>query len=179
MRSPVKTLLMLGDSLVEWGDWQTLLPGLTVINRGHAGEHVEDLAARLTPEVLAAPEPDHILIMSGTNNLLMGSLFFPAIFTSMLPRLAELRPGAEITVNSIMPMSLPGLPPETIEQANRELADAARAGNCSFLDLTIPFTEQCLPITRPCFLADGVHLSNLGYQVWAREIQNHLQEATP
>ena len=175
MKTAQKTLLMLGDSLVEWGDWQALLPEFAVINRGIAGEHVENLAARLSEDVLSAPAPDHILIMSGTNNLLMGSLFFPAIFTSMLPRLAALRPGAEITLNAIMPMALPGLPADTIARANRELAAVAEKNNCSFLDLTIPFTEQCLPITRPCFLADGVHLSTRGYQVWAGEIQGHLK----
>ena len=32
-----KSLLMLGDSLVEWGDWDALLPDLAVISRGRAG----------------------------------------------------------------------------------------------------------------------------------------------
>jgi lysophospholipase L1-like esterase len=139
---------------------------------------VENLSARLAAEVLSAPDPDHVLIMAGTNNLLMGSSFFPAIFNSMLPRLADLCPGAGITVNSRMPMSLPGLPDETIAEVNRELAAVAAQRNCRFLDMTLPFTEQCLPITRPCFLADGVHLSTLGYQVWARAIRDHLKVAT-
>jgi len=117
---------MLGDSLVEWGDWAKLLPELQVINRGIAGEHVEELAARIGIEAETTENPDHILIMAGTNNLLMGSSFFPAIFSSMLPRLAALCPNADITVNSIMPMSLPGLPPETIQETNRELRAVAR-----------------------------------------------------
>ncbi|MCI5118308.1 MAG: hypothetical protein D3913_10180 [Candidatus Electrothrix sp. LOE1_4_5] len=70
------TLLMLGDSLVEWGDWEALLPEIEVINRGIAGEHTEELSTRLVNEidrVLAVrSEPEYILIMTGTNNLLMG-----------------------------------------------------------------------------------------------------------
>ena len=73
-----------------------------------------------------------------------------------------------------MPMSLPGLPPETIETTNNELRAVAKQTGCLFLDMTLSFTEQCLPITRPCFLPDGVHLSTPGYQVWAREIIRHL-----
>ena len=165
---------MLGDSLVEWGDWPELLPGIQVINRGVAGEHVEELAARLGSEMETAGTPDHILIMAGTNNLLMGNLFFPAIFSSMLPRISALCPDSTITVNSIMPMSLPGLSPETLKETNRTLQGVAKQCNYLFLDMTQPFTEQCLPITRPCFLADGVHLSTLGYQVWAREIRHHF-----
>ena len=174
--STIQSLLMLGDSLVEWGDWEKLLPTLKVINRGIAGEHVEDLAARLAPEIETAGGADHILIMAGTNNLLMGNRFFPAIFRSMLPRLSALCPDATITLNSIMPMSLPGLAPQ-IEESNRELQAIAEQSGCLFLDMVAPYTERCLPITRPCFLTDGIHLSTLGYQVWADEIRRHLAKS--
>ncbi|MCW5208909.1 hypothetical protein VU10_01625, partial [Desulfobulbus sp. US1] len=89
-----KTLLMLGDSLVEWGDWESLLPEMQIINRGIAGEHTEELSARLVNEIDAVldagTEPDYILLMTGTNNLLMGSPYFPVILGSMLPRLTDL-----------------------------------------------------------------------------------------
>ncbi len=165
---------MLGDSLVEWGDWQELLPDIQVINRGYAGEFVEELAARLGMEIETAPDFDHILIMSGTNNLLMGNRFFPSIFRSMLPRLSSLCPDSRITLNSIMPMAVYGLS-ETIAETNLELQDIAEQSGCLFLDMVPAYTEQCLPITRPCFMADGVHLSTLGYQVWADEIRKHLE----
>lgn len=172
------TLLMLGDSLVEWGDWEVLLPEVQVINRGIAGEHTEELSARLVSEidtVLAdGPKPEYILIMTGTNNLLMGNPYFPAILGSMLPRLIDLCPGSSITLNSIMPMQVQGLSQEKIQATNDELRDVAEQSQCRFLDMTMPFTEQCLPVTRPCFLNDGVHLATRGYQVWAQAIEQHL-----
>jgi lysophospholipase L1-like esterase len=168
------TLLMIGDSLVEWGDWNTLLPDLRIINRGVAGEHTEELSARLVREIDSIQEPDHILIMSGTNNLLMGSPYFPAILTGMLPRLKSLCPKSVITLNSIMPMRFKGLAEEAVTAINLELRDIAERNNCRFLDMVKPFTEQCLPITKPCFLNDGVHLATRGYQVWAGEIKRHF-----
>jgi lysophospholipase L1-like esterase len=172
------TLLMLGDSLVEWGDWEILLPKVQVINRGIAGEHTEELSARLVNEidtVLAEEsEPEYILIMTGTNNLLMGSSYFPAILGSMLPRLLDLCPGSKITLNSIMPMQVKGLSQESVQATNDELRDVAEQSKCRFLDMTTAFTEQCLPITKPCFLDDGVHLATRGYQVWAQAIQHHI-----
>ena len=173
-----KTLLMLGDSLVEWGDWESLLPEIQIINRGIAGEHTEDLSARLVSEVDtvidAGTEPEYILLMTGTNNLLMGSPYFPVILGSMLPRLIDLCPNSSITLNSLMPMQLRGLAQESITAANNELRDAAKQSGCRFLDMTPPFTEQCLPVTKPCFLNDGVHLATRGYQVWAGAIKKHL-----
>jgi lysophospholipase L1-like esterase len=166
-----KTLLMLGDSLVEWGDWETLLPDLRVINRGKAGELCEGLSARLFDELEQAPEPDFILLMSGANNLLSGSPQFTAMFQTMLPRLRLLCDTSTVFVCSILPMTMPGLTKESIAAVNQELRDAAERSGCRFLDMTAPFAEQCLAITRPCFLSDGVHLSTLGYQVWAKEIR--------
>ncbi|MCW5203572.1 hypothetical protein VU11_03230 [Desulfobulbus sp. US2] len=173
-----KTLLMLGDSLVEWGDWESLLPEMQIINRGIAGEHTEELSARLVNEIDAVldagTEPDYILLMTGTNNLLMGSPYFPVILGSMLPRLTDLCPNSSITLNSLMPMQIRGLAQESITTANNELRDTAKRSGCRFLDMTAPFTEQCLPVTKPCFFNDGVHLATRGYQVWAGAIKKHL-----
>ncbi|MCI5147584.1 MAG: hypothetical protein D3923_19120, partial [Candidatus Electrothrix sp. AR3] len=168
-----KNMLLLGDSLLEWGDWEVLLPEFQVVNRGVSGEHVEDLSARLIQEIDALPEPDYILIMSGTNNLVMGNPHFPAIFASMLPRLADFCPKSSISLNSIMPMRIQGLAEEKINAVNLELQTIAQRSGCRFLDMTQPFTEQCLPITKPCFLNDGVHLDTRGYQIWAKEIRSH------
>ncbi|HEB69724.1 MAG TPA: hypothetical protein ENI88_08910 [Desulfobulbus sp.] len=170
-----KTILMLGDSLVEWGDWDTLLPDYKVLNRGVAGEDVEGLSVRLADEVAVVEPVQHILIMAGTNNLLMGNLFFPAIFRTMLVRLQQLRPDPAITVNSILPMDIPGLPGETIDRVNLELRGTTEDSGSTFLDMDEAYAARCLPITHPCFMEDGVHLSTRGYQVWAEEISRHLQ----
>lgn len=171
-------LLMLGDSLVEWGDWSKHLPGVAVINRGIAGEMTEELSARLMDEIEDCPDPDAVLIQSGTNNLLMGYMFFPAIFTTMMQRLRLCYPQTPLILCSLTPM--PIVPAQDIEQVNRELAQvAANLENCTFLDLVGPFTEQCLPITHPGFLNDNVHLSTRGYQVWADAITRCLQALFP
>ncbi|WP_417913504.1 GDSL-type esterase/lipase family protein [Candidatus Electronema sp. JM] len=178
MADAKKTIMLLGDSLAEWGDWAVLLPELDVINRGKAGECVEELSARLADELDTMPEPDFLLLMSGTNNLLMGSPHFTAVFQTMLPRVAALCPGSRIVVNGIMPMRCCGLTADLLGAVNKELQAYAERSGCAFLDMTEPFAASCLPVTRPCFLHDGVHLSTLGYQVWAREIRNLTAAAT-
>ncbi|MBM9613026.1 hypothetical protein JWJ90_01860 [Desulfobulbus rhabdoformis] len=172
------TLLMLGDSLVEWGDWPSHLPEVAVINRGIAGEMTEELSARLMDEIEAYPDPNVILIQSGTNNLLFGYRLFPTILTTMLQRLRLCYPESPIIVNSLMPM--PIVATHDLEEVNQELAEAA-AGveNCHFLDTVGPFNEHCLPITHPGFLNDQVHLSTRGYQVWGRAIKAKLDELFP
>lgn len=171
-------LLMLGDSLVEWGDWSRFLPGVTVINRGLAGEMTDELAVRLGEEIAACPNPDAVLVQSGTNNLLMGDTYFPFTLQSMAPRLRQAYPAQPILLCSLMPM--PIVPAGELARVNGQLAEVAAAiGNVHFLDLVPPFHERCLPITHPGFLNDQVHLSTRGYQVWAAEIDRCLRALFP
>lgn len=45
-RDGLPTILLLGDSLVEYGDWPELLGGYRTVNRGMAGETVGELSVR-------------------------------------------------------------------------------------------------------------------------------------
>ncbi len=166
----MKTLLMLGDSLVEWGDWEKHMPGVHVINRGMAGETTEGLAARLIDELINAEDPDAILIQSGTNNLLLGYPHFPAIHSSMVPTIRNFFENCPIIISSLMPM--PVVPEHELAEVNDKLQDITEENdNCFYLDMVPPFEERCLPITQPGFLNDQVHLSTRGYTVWGEEIQ--------
>jgi len=170
----MKSLLLLGDSLVEWGDWKTLLPQYTTINRGMAGETTEGLAARLGEEISSQPEPSALLLQSGTNNLLLGFPHFPSIYSSMLPTIRSFYPNCPVILCSLFPMSI--VPALDIEQINDQLREVTQqVENCHFLDMVPPFTEQCLPITKPGFLNDQVHLSTHGYLVWAEAIEECLK----
>jgi len=173
MSTKKETILMAGDSIVAWGDWEVLLPGYAIKNRGLAGERAEELAGRIFQE-LAEQEPfDLILIMSGTNNLLMGDSLFPAIFSSMLPRIQMLVPDVQIILHALFPM--PAVPAHEIRQVNEQLADICTRTNCRFIDAAEEFTTHCRPITHPCFHPDGVHLTNRGYTVWAEVLNRHLR----
>ncbi len=171
----MKTLLLLGDSLIEWGDWDTLLPGYRTINRGSAGETVGSLAARLGYELEQVGDPDLIVLFSGTNDLLMGDYSFPAVFDTMLPRLRLLCPKTEVIVVGLAPMNMVL---HEVEQVNMLLKKKARRAGCIFLDLVPSFQLHCRPVGNPCFLIDGVHFSPHGYRVLAGAIDNMLKTAT-
>lgn len=170
----MKQILMLGDSLVEWGNWEILLPEVRVLNRGRAGEFLFELSSRLHAELVASPGQDAILLQSGTNDMLSGDAGFPVIYSTMLPRLRLMADDCPIILCSLAPM--PIIPPPRLAAVNQQLRNlAAGVERCHFLDLTGPFTEQCLPITHPGFLNDQVHFSTRGYQVWANAIRACLQ----
>lgn len=173
--SGTQTVLLLGDSLVEYGDWPELLGGYRTVNRGMAGETVGELSARLGREVEGIADPDHIVIMSGTNDLLMGDQNFPAVYATMLPRLKMLEPEANIGVVGIAPMLLPWITEESLAKLNSALRQTVAGAGCRFLDLMPFFQLYCRPVGNPCFLADGVHFSPHGYTVLADAVHHHLE----
>ncbi|GAB4346053.1 MAG: hypothetical protein Kow0089_23250 [Desulfobulbaceae bacterium] len=168
----METVLMLGDSLIEWGDWETLLPGYGVLNRGIAGETTAGLAARLGYEIERVDDPERVFILSGTNDLLMGDSTFPEIFATMLPRLKMCYPGADIIISGLAPMSM--LMKE-VEEVNGRLARVAQESGCRYLDLADAFQLHCRPVGNPCFQFDNVHFSPHGYRILAAALENMLK----
>ncbi len=171
----MQTILLLGDSLIEWGDWDELLPEYSTINRGLAGETVGELSARLGWEVEQVDDPDHVFILSGTNDLLMGDRNFPLVLGTMLPRLKLLLQEPVVTVISLAPMTLPWIQAEELAAVNKELEQTAVQSGCLFLELLPFFDLYCRPVGNPCFLMDGVHFSPHGYRVLADAVLEHLK----
>lgn len=171
----METLLLLGDSLIEYGDWESLLPGFNTVNRGFAGETVGGLAGRLADEINMADEPDRIIILSGTNDLLMGDQSFPAVFETMLPRLRQFCQQSEIIVVGLAPIEMVL---HSVVDANSRLEEIALDAGCRFLDLHEPFDLHCRPVGNPCFLMDGVHFSPHGYRVLAGVLREALKTRT-
>ena len=66
----------------------------------------EELSARLMDEIEDCPDPDAVLVQSGTNNLLFGYMFFPAIFTTMMQRLRLSYPQTPLIICSLTPMPI-------------------------------------------------------------------------
>src|SRR3954451_7586104 len=63
-------IVMLGDSLTEWGNWHELVPEFRVINRGIAGDTSSGVLDRL--EEVIARRPKLVFLMIGTNDIGLG-----------------------------------------------------------------------------------------------------------
>ena len=123
---------------------------------------VGGLAGRLADEVENVDEPERVIVLSGTNDLLMGDQNFPAVFETMLPRLRQLCPGSDIIVVGLAPMQMVL---NLVEEMNSRLMEIAERSGCRFLDIIEPFHLHCRPVGNPCFFMDGVHFSPHGYRV--------------
>lgn len=169
----MKTILLLGDSLVEYGDWQGAFPESRCLNFGVAGETVEGLLSRLPAICKLAEAPDVIIIMTGTNNLAMDDFYFVPQYEEILLRLRKAFQGAKIIVTSLLPVYFPWQPATLVPNLNNRLEEMGHRVNVHFLDLYTPF-RAALDSGAIVFEEDGVHLSTTGYDLWQHALHAFL-----
>lgn len=165
-------LIFLGDSLIEFSDWQRCFPAYRVVNLGQAGETVQELRQRLTRLAGRLTEPAWFLLMIGTNNVAMEDYGFVPEYRAIVAGLRQRYPAAAVQITSLLPMRLPWLAPDTIPRLNDRLRSVAQELGASYVDAYAAFAGS--GAGNALFLDDGVHLSEAGYAVWAAAIAPFL-----
>jgi len=166
-----KRLLFIGDSLIEFFNWQERFPEYKLYNFGAAGETAEGLYARLPNIIARIQSPDLILIMTGINNIAMEDYGFLATYEKIIDLLQNSYQRATITITSLLPIELSFLG-DAVPRVNKRLQDIARHKNISYLDLYPLFLGKDLKPVSAYYEMDGVHLSAKGYEVWAQTLEN-------
>jgi lysophospholipase L1-like esterase len=166
-------IIFMGDSLIEYFDWQQRFPEHQVLNLGLSGETVQGLSGRVRRIIGAATAPDVLFIMSGINNLAMDDFKILEEYERLLKSLKTAFPSATIVVQSILPVTM-WTDKNKIEDINRELTEIAKALKITFLDVYSLFVDTAGSPHVEYLLEDGVHLSEKGYEVWSKKVEDFL-----
>ncbi len=164
-------LLFLGDSLIEFYDWQRRFPAHRVTRLGIAGESVEGLFSRLERVKGISSNADMVFIMTGINNIAMGDTGFIVTYKNITGKLSSLYPGAEVTINSLLPVLVDFIPGDSIRKTNASLKRVADDVGAEYLDVYSRFIDARGKPIKEYLLDDGVHLSNEGYAAWSMAIE--------
>ncbi len=100
-----KEIVFVGNSITEMGEWQELLPGRPVVNRGISGDVTYGILARID-EVLSS-RPAKIFILSGVNDLKRGIPVdtIAKTFERILVRMKMGSPKTKVFVESVLPVN--------------------------------------------------------------------------
>ncbi len=175
MTALVKKLLFIGDSLIEFFDWQGHFLSHSVINLGRAGETVEELLSRLQRIITDHPSLDMIFIMTGINNLAMEDLDFLNSYRKILEVLVAAYPHAGLFAHSLLPTLLPWISNASIEEVNRLLAQTAKDNGVNYIDLYQRFIDEKGVVMKDYLQSDGIHLSEKGYAVWTEIVEEIIE----
>ena len=168
-------LLLIGDSMIEFFDWQKRFPNRQVTNLGRSGESVEELRVRAHYIVEHHTETDLVLVMIGTNNVAMENFNFLSAYEDILATFQEAYPDTVIIVNSLLPMELSYLAPDTVPRINSSLKSMASTCGFTYLDAWQAMVDKSGRVLEG-ILEDEVHLTYHGYGVWATEFDKLLAE---
>lgn len=162
-------LLFLGDSLLANFNWQKRITHFEVLNLSIVGETAQGLLDRLPSLPEQVFDPHIILIITGTNNLLMEDYNYAKTLRQIVLFLSHTYPAAEVIINSLIPLQIPWLKKEEMKRINSEMEVLSLQSGCCFLDVFSKFNTK-----SGLFQADGIHLTETGYNLWARSILEHI-----
>jgi lysophospholipase L1-like esterase len=169
-----KDIVLIGDSLTEFFDWQGRFPGHRVLNLGIAGEPVEGLLGRMSDIRTAIVRADLIFVMTGINNIAMGDYDIIPKYEKVLNTLVAGFAGAQIVMQSVLPVRLSWLDNIEIEKINSDLEKIARRMKVRYFDVYSLFVDAGGDPVREYLSEDGVHLSDRGYEVWSGAIEKEF-----
>lgn len=171
-RAPIgsETIVLLGDSLTEFGDWEELLADRPVANRGFSGFTSEELVP-VAAEV-AEQRPRLVLVLAGTNDIRDDR---PTDWTeghlrALLDRLDRAGPDTTVVVQTLLPR---GDAVAEIDAANEMIRELAAARGLTLLDLHPEFDDGAGSL-RTAETDDGLHLTPAGYDRWASILDRFL-----
>ena len=163
------TFLFIGDSFIADFDWQQRMPHFDVHSLGAANEKVEGVLQRIAAIEQAVEQPDIILIMIGTVNVIEGDYTFVDQIRRIVIRLSNTFPNAEIIVNSLPNIRINFLVEEAIYHLNISINTMTRQTGCCYLDNFAKNAKQ-----PDLFEKDGICLTPESYDRWARSILEYV-----
>lgn len=157
------SIVMLGDSITEGGEWAEIFPGLPLVNRGIGGDTTTGVLARL--DSLVEGHPRAIFLKIGTNDLTLVPEREISLrqYRDIITTIQSGSPETAIYVQSLLPRS--GDYREEVEGYNLEIRSIADELGVEFIDLYPSFLAADGSI-RDELTYDELHLSGDGYRLW-------------
>jgi lysophospholipase L1-like esterase len=157
--------LFLGDSLIADFDWQTRMSHFEILNYGVPGETVQGLLNRIPTITKDLAPPDLILVMIGTNNLIIEDFSFMESLRQIIVTLTSCYPTSEVITNSLFPCQLPWVSMDTLQRINKTTEAVTRQTGACYLDMFSKFKPN-----PDFFQSDGIHLTDKAYDLWSKSI---------
>jgi sialate O-acetylesterase len=178
-------VVLVGDSITDgWRStgkkaWDSLYPGHQPLNLGMIADKTENVLWRLDHGQLEGYHPKVFVVMIGTNNVghrpphLESADDTVAGVKAILDRIAGAAPGAKVILMGILPRgeSAEDARRQRIEALNPQLQRLADNQRVHWLDLWSEFLRADGTFVPGLVTSDLLHLTERGYEVWARAMQ--------
>ncbi|MCK7558376.1 GDSL-type esterase/lipase family protein [Chitinophaga sedimenti] len=167
------TIVFLGNSITERAQWNELLPGKAIVNRGIGGDNSFGVLARLDTILLS--KPSKIFPDIGINDIGRGLpvTVIANNYERILRRVKELSPKTKVFAQSVLPMNDAVLKAEYLKnkkaiivELNVHIKKLAVQYGATYVDLhNDVFADTNGDLKQP-LTVDGIHLAPKAYVLW-------------
>ncbi|MUH01198.1 G-D-S-L family lipolytic protein [Scytonema sp. UIC 10036] len=173
-------IIFLGDSLTDEGEWVELLKNGNIKNRGISSDTTDLVLNRL--DVIVESQPKKIFLMIGINDITYYNKFIEEVlinYKAILTELHKKTPNTKVFIQSVLPVN---------NQVTRFYQDNSNILklNSKLKELSIEFSYQYIDVFSYLsdsenqldmkYTSDGLHLNGQGYLMWAKVIENYVND---
>jgi len=172
--APCQVLFVGSSSIARWKSLASDLAPLPVINRGFDGAHIESFN-QWFDQVVAPYRPRVIVFYAGENDVAAGKPVESVVadFDAFMARKSEALRQVPVYFISLKPSKLRFEQFAQQSQVNDAIrARAAERADLHYIDVVAPMLEDGKP--GDLFVADNLHLSAQGYEIWTRAVRKAL-----
>lgn len=163
-------IVMLGDSITQYGEWQELFENTNVLNRGIGGDTVAGVLNRLNN--IVENKPNKILLNVGINDIYKGFTTDNIVkdYESLITVIKNESSRTDLVLFSVLPVNNTEynhpVDNQDVVELNKEIEKLAKDYDLKYIDAFSQLINSDNEL-HPEFTYDGVHLSGEGYKLYA------------
>jgi lysophospholipase L1-like esterase len=172
----VGTLLFVGSSSIRKWDLSKSWPDAPAINNGFGGSTLADSSHHFD-KLFKPYDPSAIILYAGDNDISNGLTPDEVVadFKILAGKIKSQFPGTPVIFIAIKPsQKRASLWPQMKETNDAIAAICKKEALLHFADIARPMLKEASPPPKEWFIADGLHLSTMGYKRWTAVINRAL-----
>jgi lysophospholipase L1-like esterase len=177
---PSNAVLFAGSSSIRLWDLKKSFSDLATINRGFGGSQIVD-STHFAPRLIHKQKPHTIVFYAGDNDLASGKspAQVAADFKAFASAVHQELPRARIIFIAIKPSVARAKLFDKQKEANALIESFCKQDErLKYLDVVTPMLTDGQPRAE-LFVKDGLHLNPMGYELWTKLLQPHLERKEP
>lgn len=172
------SIIFLGDSITDEGEWFELLRNNNIKNRGISGDTTGRILNRL--DTIIQAKPKQIFLMVGINDLVNEKKSIEQVlsqYTMILEQLQAQTPQTKVFIQSVLPvnnnLALFDQNNNIVIQLNLKLQELAKQFNYQYIDVFYPLADSQNELDAQ-YTTDGLHLNGKAYLTWKEVVENYV-----
>jgi lysophospholipase L1-like esterase len=171
---PPASILMIGDSITQGGEWHEFLPGVNILNRGVGTDTSRGVLSRI--ESYLNERPSKIFLLIGINDLQQGDNIFD--ISNRIEKIIDIIKNksktTSIYIQSVIPCNENIVEANQILSLNDLLKKIAHDKNVTYIDLYFHYIDKNGSQNKILFIEDCIHLSPEGYFLWVKQLKQYI-----